>query len=122
MEKIAGFNVGKASYFKFVKVGPNVGGKRAHYVSTHLKNHVVEIYPGDNYDSVPMKVIYNKAQASKRLRFDDAIFMTKLPKEGMQVLEITPRKVIKQAKEAIKKLPKEVQKIITIDPNKWIMR
>lgn len=122
MEKIAGFNVGKASYFKFVKAGPNIGGKRAHYVSTHLKKHIVEIYPGDFYDQVPMKVIYDKAHVSKRLNTDDAIFMTKLPKEGMQVLEITPKKVIKQAEEAIKKLPEEVRKIITIEPHKWIMR
>lgn len=119
VDKIAGFNVSNANNYKFVPDNPKPGGMLAHYESTHLKSHVVNIFiPSEQFGDSFKNILNLRNKELFQIRNGE---VTKIePYHGTFVLKRTSKELLEKAQEFMKNIPAELKDTIKIEKFKWV--
>lgn len=118
MDRICGFNIGKASNFKFVEGSGRPGTKMSHYESINLKGYSVEIYPPNTESNRPVKYI-RKNDATQMFRVEGNR-ISRVDNSGVRLLQRTPVTIIEKAEEFINTAPESLKAVLKIEKFKWV--
>lgn len=119
VQKIAGVNVSNRANFYFIRPSEAVGAPLPHFESTHLKNHVVHIYPNCDDISKTLKYIINtKTKVTFKVENDSIIKF--IPGKGNFLLKKTPPELLQQALLFASNAPDALRDIVKVEKFKWV--